>query len=243
MHPLTTVRPEPYVWVSWITKLLAGESSCVWSAWLRAHYQTAKAPNGFDMGAWQMDHSAMLRRTASEHEGEGCKVFTEGQNLFALKGKVGTLSGKPDVVAIKAKAAAKRSSRTSGGAVRKAVKLPIIGIYKLRTAEYPVYITPTLQAARQIVRAGGDIIAIDATHRARPEGKSPEELIAAIQTKLGAPVMADIDSLEEGIADHLVPAVRPSPSLDARLPGRDVAARPGALAARPRHRRAPSRPE
>ncbi|MFN8491353.1 MAG: N-acetylmannosamine-6-phosphate 2-epimerase [Caldilineaceae bacterium] len=85
-------------------------------------------------------------------------------------------------------------------AVRKAVKLPIIGIYKLRTAEYPVYITPTLQSARQIVRAGGDIIAIDATHRARPEGKSPEELIAAIHTKLGVPVMADIDSLEEGIA-------------------------------------------
>jgi hypothetical protein len=50
MNALTTVRPEPYVWVSWITKILAGESSCVWSAWLRAHYQTAKAPNGFDMG-------------------------------------------------------------------------------------------------------------------------------------------------------------------------------------------------
>ena len=85
MHALTTSRPEPYVWVSWITKLLAGESSCVWSAWLRAHYQTAKAPNGFDMGSWQMDHSAMLRKTAAKHEKEGCEVFTEGQNLFVLK--------------------------------------------------------------------------------------------------------------------------------------------------------------
>lgn len=101
MHALTTARPEPYVWVSWITKLLAGESSCVWSAWLRAHYQTAKAPNGFDLGTWQMDHSAMLRQTATEHEKEGYKIYTEGQNLFALKGKSGTLSGKPDVVAVK----------------------------------------------------------------------------------------------------------------------------------------------
>src|SRR5437016_116092 len=68
---------------------------------------------------------------------------------------------------------------TDTRAVRKAVKVPIIGIYKLRMAEYPVYITPTLQAARQIVRAGGDIIAIDATHRVRPDNQSPEALIAA----------------------------------------------------------------
>jgi hypothetical protein len=101
MHRLTTVRPDPYVWVSWITKLLAGESSCVWSAWLRAHYQTAKAPNGFDMGAWQMDHSALLRMSATQHEKEDYKVHTEGQNMFVLKGKAGTLSGKPDVVAVK----------------------------------------------------------------------------------------------------------------------------------------------
>jgi hypothetical protein len=101
MNAKTTPRPEPYVWVSWITKLLAGEASCLWSAWLRAHYQTAKAPNGIDLGTWQMDHSAMLRKTASEHEEKGYKVYTEGQNLFTLKGKSGTLSGKPDVVAVK----------------------------------------------------------------------------------------------------------------------------------------------
>ncbi len=85
-------------------------------------------------------------------------------------------------------------------AVRKAVKLPILGIYKLRTEAYPVYITPTLQAARQLVRAGADLIAIDATHRARQGNQSPEALIVSIQSKLGVPVMADIDSLEEGLA-------------------------------------------
>ena len=102
MHALTIARPEPYVWVSWISKLLAGEASCVWSAWLRAHYQTAKPPNGtFDMGRWQMDHSALLRKAVADHEKKEYKVYTEGQNLFALKGKSGTLSGKPDVVAVK----------------------------------------------------------------------------------------------------------------------------------------------
>jgi hypothetical protein len=101
MHALTMARPEPYVWVSWLTKLLAGESSCIWSAWLRAHYQTAKHPSDFDMGAWQLAHSALSRRTATEHEQAGYTVFTEDQNSFAIKGKAGTLSGKPDIVAVK----------------------------------------------------------------------------------------------------------------------------------------------
>ena len=68
MHAQTTARPEPYVWVSWITKLLAGETSCVWSAWLRAHYETARVPNHFDLGTWQMDHTALLR---AERSGTG----------------------------------------------------------------------------------------------------------------------------------------------------------------------------
>lgn len=101
MHPLTVIRPEPYVWVSWITKLLTGEASCVWSAWLRAHYQTARVPTDFDQSTWQMDHSALLRKAVADHEKQGYKVYAEGQNLFALKGKTGTLSGKPDVVAVK----------------------------------------------------------------------------------------------------------------------------------------------
>lgn len=101
MHPLTVARPEPYVWVSWITKLLAGETSCVWSAWLRAHYQMVKAPSKLELGMWQMDHSALLRKCATEYERQGYSVFVEGQNLFTLKGKSGTLSGKPDVVAAK----------------------------------------------------------------------------------------------------------------------------------------------
>lgn len=100
MNAKTTRRPEPYVWVSWITKLLAGESSCLWSAWFRAHYQTAKTQNGFDLGNWQLDHTAMLRKVAAEHEAEGLEVFTEDQNTFLLKGRIGTLAGKPDVVAL-----------------------------------------------------------------------------------------------------------------------------------------------
>ncbi len=85
-------------------------------------------------------------------------------------------------------------------AVRRAVSLPIIGIYKQRSQRWPVYITPTFSAARRVRQAGADMVAVDATHRSRRGGLSPEELIVAIQSRLSCPVMADIDSLEEGVA-------------------------------------------
>ncbi|MCW1967937.1 MAG: putative N-acetylmannosamine-6-phosphate 2-epimerase [Anaerolineae bacterium] len=84
-------------------------------------------------------------------------------------------------------------------AIRKITQRPIIGIYKQRE-EWPVYITPTLQAARDVVAAGATIVALDATHQARKGGLSPEALIAQIKTELGCLVMADIDTLDEGLA-------------------------------------------
>lgn len=85
-------------------------------------------------------------------------------------------------------------------AVRAATELPVIGIYKRQKEGFPVYITPTMGMARRVVEAGAHIVAIDATHRERPDGSTPEKMIAEIHSELGVPVMADVDSLEEGVA-------------------------------------------
>ncbi|NEQ96127.1 MAG: N-acetylmannosamine-6-phosphate 2-epimerase [Cyanothece sp. SIO2G6] len=85
-------------------------------------------------------------------------------------------------------------------AVRQQVEVPLIGIWK---REYPnslVYITPTAEQADAIAQAGADIIAIDATLRLRPDGKSASELIHHIHDHLGKLVMADVDTLEGAIA-------------------------------------------
>ena len=101
MNARTKPRTEPYVWATWISKLLAGESSCVWSAWFRAHHHVgARVETDFDMDRWQLDHTSLIRRTAAEFEKQGYTVLTERQNQFVLKGKSGTLSGRPDLVAI-----------------------------------------------------------------------------------------------------------------------------------------------
>lgn len=83
-------------------------------------------------------------------------------------------------------------------AIRAAVLLPLIGLYK--DGNEGVYITPTFAHARAVADAGADIIAIDATLRPRPDGSRVEDLIGAIHRELGKLVMADISTLEEGVA-------------------------------------------
>lgn len=85
-------------------------------------------------------------------------------------------------------------------AIRAAVKLPIIGIYKIRNPLYSVYITPTVEAAIAIKEAGADIIAIDCTFNERESGLTAAEMIRATKRITGLPVMADISTCEEGIA-------------------------------------------
>ncbi len=82
-------------------------------------------------------------------------------------------------------------------AIREAVALPLIGLFKDGTEG--VYITPTLAHARAIAEAGADIIALDATPRPRPHGELLKEIIAALHA-LGKLVMADISTFEEGCA-------------------------------------------
>lgn len=84
-------------------------------------------------------------------------------------------------------------------AIRQAVTLPIIGLYKDEMANYEVYITPTLAHAVAVAEAGADIIAIDATDRPRPAGDLAD-FIAAIQRETSCLVMADISTVAEGVA-------------------------------------------
>ena len=78
--------------------------------------------------------------------------------------------------------------------------IPIIGLWKQPNLESEVYITPRFQDALAIAQAGADIIAIDATHRERPNGETVAGLIEKIHTELGKLVMADIDTIENAIA-------------------------------------------
>ncbi|MBZ5702585.1 MAG: N-acetylmannosamine-6-phosphate 2-epimerase [Acidobacteriia bacterium] len=83
-------------------------------------------------------------------------------------------------------------------AVRRRVKIPIIGIEKLRVPGCSVYITPHLASARRVLRAGADIIAMDFTGGQRPGGQSAGEIVQELKQRSNVVVMADVATLEQG---------------------------------------------
>jgi N-acylglucosamine-6-phosphate 2-epimerase len=97
-------------------------------------------------------------------------------------------------------AAIRANSPADIAAIRKSVDLPVIGLFKDDIEGYPVYITPTLRHALAVAEAGADVIAIDATARPRPEPGTLADFIARIHLQTGLPILADIATLEEGVA-------------------------------------------
>ena len=92
----------PYVWATWLPKLLTGENSCEWASWFKARHESGswtKRPSDFDQTTWLLNHTALLNEQRQEWEGRGYTVSVEGQNAFNLRGKSAVLAGKPDLVA------------------------------------------------------------------------------------------------------------------------------------------------
>jgi hypothetical protein len=102
-------RPKPYIWASWLTKLLAGEDSCWWKSWYRAHYKYTKTPDDADRAdffrEWTRKHDAIVQRRATELRGQGYVVRVEEDASFKLHGGAADVAGKPDLVALKDSAA------------------------------------------------------------------------------------------------------------------------------------------
>ena len=83
--------------------------------------------------------------------------------------------------------------------IKKAVSIPIVGLIKLKSDDTPVIITPLLEHVYQLLEAGADLIAVDATLRKRVDGTLGNDFVAQSKT-VGAQVVADIDNLESAIA-------------------------------------------
>lgn len=83
-------------------------------------------------------------------------------------------------------------------AIRPICDQPLIGLYKDWREGWEVYITPTLEHAREIVAAGADIVALDCTQAQRPL-ETLEAMIDGIHG-LGALVFADCATLSDGEA-------------------------------------------
>ena len=62
-HTLAQRREHPYIWATWLPRLLTGENSCEWTAWFKAHHRNwTRTPSDFNQAQWLLDHTALLNK-------------------------------------------------------------------------------------------------------------------------------------------------------------------------------------
>ncbi|WP_043931035.1 N-acetylmannosamine-6-phosphate 2-epimerase [Bacillus sp. EB01] len=84
--------------------------------------------------------------------------------------------------------------------IKQAVDLPVIGLYKKNYQDSEIYITPTIKEVGEVVAAGADIVAFDATFRVRPGGQQLDDFVKEIKSTFPSTLlMADIATVEEGL--------------------------------------------
>ena len=93
----------PYIWVTWLSDLLAGTKSCEAAAWFRAwHYANSwtRAEDNFDLTQWSIEHTALLNAEADRARAQGLDVSIENQNEFVIQGSRAAIAGRPDIVTV-----------------------------------------------------------------------------------------------------------------------------------------------
>jgi N-acylglucosamine-6-phosphate 2-epimerase len=126
----------------------------------------------------------------------------KGQLIVSCQAYMGEPLRHPETMAQMARAAELGGAgaiRCQGladiAAIKGRVEVPVIGLWK--EGHEGVYITPTLRHARACVAAGADVVAIDATDRPRPDGRTFEQTVADLRACEETLVMADCATIED----------------------------------------------
>ena len=127
--------------------------------------------------------------------------------IVSVQAPEGSPMRHPDVIAAMADASLRNGalgvrleSPEHVAAVReRCPKALIIGLWKRSWPDSSVYITPRWHEVKAIWGAGADVVALDATDRFRPQAEELESLVKRAKDELGAPLMADVDSVDNGL--------------------------------------------
>lgn len=131
----------------------------------------------------------------------------QGGLIVSVQAPEGSPMRNPEVIAAMAEASLKNgaigvrleSPEHIGAVRRRCPDALIVGLWKRTFADSPVYITPGWAEIQAVWAAGASVIALDATERPRPDGQRLEDLLQRAREELGAPLMADVDSVAAGL--------------------------------------------
>ncbi len=127
--------------------------------------------------------------------------------IVSVQAPEGSPLRDPDVIAAMAEACLRNgasgirleSPEHIGAVRRRCPDALIVGLWKRTYPDSSVYITPGWEEIRAVWGAGADVVALDATERHRPGGEDLEQLINRARRELGASLMADVDSVANGL--------------------------------------------
>ena len=127
--------------------------------------------------------------------------------IVSVQAPEGSPLRDPEVIAAMAEASLRNgatgvrleSPEHIGAVRRRCPEALIVGLWKRTFAGSSVYITPGWNEINAVWAAGADVIALDATDRPRPDGQDLGALITRARDELGAPLMADVDSVANGL--------------------------------------------
>jgi hypothetical protein len=191
---MATTRRQggPYVYVTWITKLLAGGDRCTWAAWFKASFKHDKRPDAsFNLAAWTTEHNLMVTLRAKLLREAGWSVSVEDENAFRLHGKSCVLAGKPDIIATRGDELLVVDVKT--GKPRDSDWWQIL-VY--------LFALPLVQAVPARLR--GEVVykthAIDVSHE-ELSGERRDQIVALLRTIAGTPPEKAPSARECGFCD------------------------------------------
>ena len=130
----------------------------------------------------------------------------QGGLIVSCQAPAGSPLARPDIIAALARTAelhgavgVRVDSPACVRAVRDAVALPVVGLYKQLHPGSEVRITPTFEACQAVAHSGASMLAIDATGRPRPGRVDFRSIVARVHGELELPVMADVATFADGV--------------------------------------------
>jgi N-acylglucosamine-6-phosphate 2-epimerase len=109
-------------------------------------------------------------------------------SLFALSAQMGGAAG------------IRTEGKENIKATKSKVQLPLIGLIQSAYSDGSVLITSDFKEIDEIIEAGADIVALDATERIRPNGLTGFEFLKRVRVDHpGTLLLADVSTFEEGV--------------------------------------------
>ena len=168
-------RHKGYIWVTWLTKLLAGEDKCWYRGWYKTKHKYDKRPDEPGREDFFLEWNKKHDKLVNDHVdvlrlNKDVVVRVEEEGAFKLIGKKADLAGKPDIVSLSSDEALVIDGKS--GKKRKSDHWQVL-IY--------MFALPLSWLQGTKLRIKGEVLYPDGTVPVRPLGDAERnEIVAAI---------------------------------------------------------------